>query len=105
MHPMDQFRQQYDDELAKALARVKELEAELADFKQGAAMEAKLGDEARARIAELEQDRARLDWLDENCTRIADSERYLPTTVYWGGGTHKDIRQAIDAVMRVNVPK
>lgn len=50
--------------------------------------------------AELLRDKERLDWMDKNCTRIADSERYLPTTVYWGKGTHKDIRTAIDAAMK-----
>jgi hypothetical protein len=61
-------------------------------------------DEAAHRIRQLErenaalrQDTERLDWLDVNCTRVADSERYLPTTVYWGKGTHQDIRAAIDA--------
>jgi hypothetical protein len=61
-------------------------------------------DRANARIAELEKDKARLDWLDKNCTRVADSERYLPTSVYWGGGTHRDARQAIDAAMRGTQP-
>ena len=48
-------------------------------------------------ISGLRKDKERLDWLDVNCTRVADSERYLPTTVYWGKGTHRDIRAAIDA--------
>ena len=57
--------------------------------------------ELKQRVAELSADKERLDWLDNNCTRISDSERYLPKSVYWGGGTHRDVRQAIDAAMKL----
>ena len=49
--------------------------------------------------AALLADKQRLDWLDKNCTRVSDSERYLPKHVYWGGGSHKNVRSAIDAAM------
>lgn len=48
-------------------------------------------------VKALRKDSERLDWLGENCTRAMDSERYLPRQIYWGGGSSKDIRQAIDA--------
>jgi DNA repair exonuclease SbcCD ATPase subunit len=54
-------------------------------------------DQLRARVAELEADKARLDWLSINCTHAFNSERYLRRNVYWGGGTHRTLRQAIDA--------
>jgi hypothetical protein len=53
----------------------------------------------RNELTALRRDKERLDWLGKNCTRIADSERYLATSVYWGKGTHKDIRAAVDAAM------
>lgn len=59
-------------------------------------------DRLRAEVAELRKDKERLDWLDKNCTRVSDSERYMPRSVYWGGGTHRDIRAAIDAAREGN---
>ena len=53
----------------------------------------------RARIEELKGDALRLDWLGQKCTGASDSERYLPFRVYWGGGSHHDIRSAIDSMM------
>jgi len=46
-------------------------------------------------------DKQRLDWLDKNCTRVADSERYLPRMVFWGKGSKHDVRSAIDKVAAV----
>ena len=54
--------------------------------------------ELEARCEVLEKDAERLDWLDEHCTRALNGERYLPRQVYWGRGTHRDIRKAIDEV-------
>ena len=48
-------------------------------------------------LAEAQRDSERLDWLDKYCTGASDSARYLPRKVYWGGGTHRDVRAAIDA--------
>lgn len=48
-------------------------------------------------LAESRKDTERLDWLEKNCTRAMNSERYLPRQVYWGGGCDKGIRNAIDA--------
>lgn len=65
-----------------------------------------LGDYANAwqadkeRIAELEADKARLDWMDKHLTGAQCSERYLPTRVSWGKGVGRDIRQAIDKWMK-----
>jgi hypothetical protein len=53
---------------------------------------ARLESENRA----LREDKARLDWLEANCTHVADSERYLQLHVYWGKGTKHNIRSAID---------
>jgi len=41
-------------------------------------------------------DRQRLDWLDKNCTRVVDSERYIPRIAFWGKGSKHDVRSAID---------
>jgi len=51
-------------------------------------------------IERLREDKARLDWLDKHCTRVADSERYLSRSIYWGGGTHRDVRAAVDEAMK-----
>lgn len=51
----------------------------------------------RAQLAEAQRDSERLDWLDKHCTGASDSERYLPRKIYWGGGSHRDVRAAIDA--------
>jgi hypothetical protein len=51
----------------------------------------------RAENEALKEDAGRLDWLDKNVTMVSDSERYLPRRVYWGKGTNKNARQAIDA--------
>ena len=53
-----------------------------------------------AEIERLQADAGRLDWLGANATRVADSERYLPLSVYWGAGTHRDVRAAIDKAMK-----
>lgn len=55
-----------------------------------------------AEIERLLADSARLDWLDRHCTRVADSERYLPRSVYWGEGANRDVRGAIDAAMNTS---
>lgn len=56
-------------------------------------------------IERLRADAARLDYLGTRCTGASDSERYLPFRVYWGGGTHRDVREAIDAAMAKEPPK
>lgn len=54
-------------------------------------------DTLRSQLAEAQRDSERLDWLDKHCTGASDSERYLPRKIYWGGGSHRDVRAAIDA--------
>ena len=54
---------------------------------------ADLIEEQQQRIAELEKDAERLDWLERKCVGASDSERYLPFRIYW---KHKGIRKAID---------
>lgn len=54
-------------------------------------------DTLHAQLAEAQRDSERLDWLDKHCTGASDSERYLPRKIYWGGGSHRDVRAAIDA--------
>ena len=103
MHPMDKFRQQYDDELAKALARVKELEAEALEQARIIGISGERECRHLARIAEMEQDKARLDWLD-GCS----SEGKWKAVLYQydcRSLADGNIRSAIDAAMRVNVPK
>ena len=56
----------------------------------------------RAELEQREKDADRLDWLDKYCTRVSDSERYLPRHVYWGGGSHRDVRNAIDKAMEAS---
>jgi len=47
----------------------------------------------------LEKDSLRLDWLEQKCSGASDSSRYLPFRIYWGGGSHGDIRRAVDEAM------
>ena len=71
MHPMDQFRRQYDDELAKALARVKELESELVRIKanHGCARHQGTTQFCAEAVANA-QDKARLDWLEKHAANL-----------------------------------
>jgi hypothetical protein len=50
-------------------------------------------------MEKLKKDSARLDWLERKCSGASDSERYIPFRIYWGGGSHGDIRRAIDEAM------
>ena len=68
-------------------------------MRPGCTHEQLLGD-VIAEIERLQADAGRLDWLGANATRVADSERYLPLSVYWGAGTHRDVRAAIDKAMK-----
>ena len=49
---------------------------------------------------DLQADAARLDWMGKKLAGASDSERYLPFRIYWGGGSHKTIRQVIDEAMK-----
>jgi hypothetical protein len=53
----------------------------------------------RAEIERLRLDKLRLDWLEKTCSGASDSGRYLPFRIYRGGGSHGDIRRAIDEAM------
>lgn len=53
----------------------------------------------RKQVEALKADKKRLDWLDRNFTYIADSERYLTKSVYWGDGSHHSIRSAVDRAL------
>lgn len=52
-----------------------------------------------AKVEQLKKDSLRLDWLEQKCSGASDSERYIPFRIYWGGGSHGDIRRAIDEAM------
>ena len=68
-------------------------------LRPGCTHEQLLGD-VIAEIERLQADAARLDWLGRHTTRVADSERYLSRSVYWGPGAHRDVRAAIDKAMK-----
>lgn len=44
----------------------------------------------------LRSDAVRLNWMNEHLSHAHDSERYMPLRLYWGGGSHKSIRQVVD---------
>ena len=53
-----------------------------------------------AEIARNAEDAKMLDFLGSRMCGASDSERYLPFRIYWGGGTHRDIRHAISKAMK-----
>lgn len=66
--------------------------------------EVEVVDAARCRklereLAEARRDSERLDKIERmGFTRITDSERYLPKQIFFGRGTNRTIRQAIDII-------
>lgn len=93
-----EFARQLERELAAAQARIAELETQLEAhaWKVSPAMAQAQIDQLNARIAELERDRARLDWLEANPIAVQPIQTYagLEQCFYI-----QTTRAAIDAAM------
>lgn len=87
-----------NNQLAEANARIAELTDALKESLDNRAKGLIIELKQQKQIADLERDKARLDWIDENIGLLAFNQMFQPLKAF-DPAKFIDLRQAIDAAM------